>query len=361
MLKIVIAIVLIINFTSANDSKSGFKKGLYISFWAAGSKKKRKKLFNLIDNSDINTVVIDIKNEYGYISYKGNVKEAQEIGAYNKRTIRDFNELMQELKKRNLYVIGRIVVFKDELFATKNKECAIYNDKNSLWRSGDNLAWSSPFCKKAHTYNIKIAKDAVLNGFDEINFDYTRFPASKNIVFEQENNSTTRVRAISAFLQEANKTLKPLHVKISVDTYGYACWNKKDTGIGQNLKEMSKYVDFISPMLYPSGFHMGIPGYKNPMESMYETIYLSLEMASRKIGVKSNVFRPWLQAFRDYSFDKRKFGNYEIMLQTKAAEDFNANGWLLWNPASYFLSDWLGVKEDTKVALTQQQTSTKIE
>jgi len=358
MFRVVLSAIMIIVGLYAQD---GFKRGLYISFWAAGSQKKMDKIFDIIDKSDINTVVVDIKNEYGYLSFKGDVKEAKNIGAYKRRTIKDIDTFIKKLKQRNLYIIGRIVVFKDELFATNNPECAVRDSNGSIWRNHDHLAWSSPLCIKAHQYNIDIAKDTASKGFDEINFDYIRFPASKSVVFDMENNSSNRIKVISSFLQKANKELKPLGVNISVDTYGYVCWNKKDTGIGQNLKEMAKYVDFISPMLYPSGFHMGIPGFKNPLENMYETIYLSLQKAANLSGIDPSMLRPWLQAFKDYSFDRRKFGNYEIMLQTKASEDAKSNGWLLWNPSSYFLSKWIVVPQDTKIALTEENEAQTVQ
>jgi len=316
-------------------------KGIYLSFWAAGSERMKKKVLNIIDMTEVNAVIIDIKNEYGYISYRGGVELAKELGAYRHRTIRDIGSLLHEFKKRGVYVIGRIVVFKDDLLASKYPQFSIHDENNQTWRNQEKLAWTNPFLENIHDYNIAIAKEAVLEGFDEINFDYTRFPASQSVKFETENNEENRVAAISSFLKKARDTLKPINAFISIDTYGYVCWNKNDTGIGHRIEELAKYADFISPMLYPSGFHLGIPEFNDPMENPYEIVRNSLEEAYSRTKIDKNRFRPWLQAFKDYGFDKRKFEGDEIKAQIEAAEDFGTCGWMLWHPASYFIVDGL--------------------
>lgn len=339
----------------ATTAKPYCAKGLYVSYWAIGGPKSREKILNLIDTTEINSVVIDIKSEFGYIAYKGDVPLAKELGAYTRRTIRDIDSLMYELKKRGVYTIARIVVFKDDLLAKKHPEYSIFTKKGQYVSDREKLAWTNPFVEKVHDYNIEIAKDAILKGFDEVNFDYIRFPASTSLVFNVENNETTRVNAITSFLKKANKALKPLNAQISIDTYGYTCWNEGDTGIGQDLEELVKYADIISPMLYPSGFQYGIPNYKNPVQNSYETINHSLEKAYKRTNIDKARFRPWLQAFRDYGFDKRKFNGKEIRTQIDAAEDFGSCGWLLWHPSSYFIADGLMPEKTTSVAQKEKK------
>lgn len=339
----------------ATTTKPYCAKGLYVSYWAIGGPKSREKILNLIDTTEINSVVIDIKSEFGYIAYKGDVPLAKELGAYTRRTIRDIDSLMYELKKRGVYTIARIVVFKDDLLAKKHPEYSIFTKKGQYVSDREKLAWTNPFVEKVHDYNIEIAKDAILKGFDEVNFDYIRFPASTSLVFNVENNETTRVNAITSFLKKANKALKPLNAQISIDTYGYTCWNEGDTGIGQDLEELVKYADIISPMLYPSGFQYGIPNYKNPVQNSYETINHSLEKAYKRTNIDKARFRPWLQAFRDYGFDKRKFNGKEIRTQIDAAEDFGSCGWLLWHPSSYFIADGLMPEKTTSVAQKEKK------
>lgn len=316
-------------------------KVLYLSFWGAGSKRVKQRVDNLIDNTEINAVIIDIKNEYGYLSYQGELPEARAVGAYRKSTIADLEEMIRDYKARGIYVIGRLVVFKDNLYARAHPNDALKNEKGLVWNNKENLAWTNPASPLVHDYNINIAAEAATMGFDEINFDYIRFPATKTIRFGKPNTEKNRVAAIEAFLSKARGVLNPLGVAISVDTYGYVCWNTNDTHIGHRLDVLEKYADIICPMLYPSGFHLGIPNYEKAMESIYEIIYYSLETAHKRTGISRKRFRPWLQAFQDYSFDKRKFKADEIRLQIEAAENFGSDGWFLWHPGSFFLAEGL--------------------
>ena len=136
----------------------------------------------------------------------------------------------------------------------------------------------------------------------------------------------------SLVLFTVRRRLIPYNVFLSVDIFGYVCWNLDDTGIGQRLEELAPSVDYISPMLYPSAFQYGIPGYANPVENPHEVVYRSLEKARQRTGLPSIRFRPWLQAFHDYAFDRRLFGASEIRAQIDAAERFGSDGWMLWNP-----------------------------
>jgi len=316
-------------------------KALYVSFWAAGSSKYMKRIIKLTETTEINTVIVDVKNEFGSISYKTDVKMAKVIGAHDERTIYHIEEFVQNLKKHGLYVIARIVVFKDDRLARKFNNYALKDLNATVWRNREKLAWVDPFETKVHDYVASIAADAASRGFDEINFDYVRFPLKKNLVYKEPLNQTNRIKIISAFLQTANKALEPYNVYTSVDTYGYVCWNKHDTNIGHTIKSLAKYSDYISPMLYPSGFGAGILGYKNPTDHSYEIINESIKMALTKDKISPARFRPWLQSFKDYGFDRKFFRSKEISEQIKGAQDAQCSGWLLWNPSSHFSSKGL--------------------
>ena len=147
--------------------------------------------------------------------------------------------------------------------------------------------------------------------------------------------------AITGFLQQARERLRPYNVFLAADVFGYICWNRNDTYIGQRLEEIAAQVDYISPMLYPSGFQFGIPGYRNPIEAPYAIVFNSLKTAGERIQGYPVRFRPWLQAFRDYAFDRRRFGAAEIGAQIKAAEDAGAVGWMLWNPRNTYSTEGL--------------------
>jgi hypothetical protein len=150
-----------------------------------------------------------------------------------------------------------------------------------------------------------------------------------------------RVNAISGFLREARKRLSPYNVFLSADIFGYVCWNLNDTSIGQTLESVAPYLDYLSPMLYPSGFQYGIPGYRIPTKHPYEIVYLTLKRAQERTGLSSLRFRPWLQAFRDYAFDRRFFEEREIRDQINGVEQFGSHGWLLWNPQNIYSREGL--------------------
>jgi hypothetical protein len=182
------------------------------------------------------------------------------------------------------------------------------------------------------TYNISIALEAARAAFDEIQFDYARLPDTTGLAYERPWTEETREAAIDGFFAEARKALTPLNVFLAADVFGYVCWNLGDTKIGQKLEHLAGVVDYVSPMLYPSSFQYGIPGYRNPVEHPYQVVHLSLDEAQRRTGLPAVHFRPWLQAFRDYAFGGRTFTAGEVRTQIKAAEDFGADGWMIWNP-----------------------------
>jgi hypothetical protein len=316
-------------------------KALYVSFWAAGSSKYMNRIFDLAKNTEINAVILDIKNEYGKLIYKTDVPLAKEIGAHNERTIRDIKAFIQKLKAHDLYVIGRVVVFKDETLAKTREAFALKDANKTIWRNKEGLAWVDPFQTQVHDYVAQIAADAASKGFDEINFDYVRFPLRKNLIYQKKLNQKNRVQAISDFLATANKALKPYNVYTSVDTYGYVCWNDNDTNIGHTIESLSRHADYIAPMLYPSGFGVGILGYKDPTDHPYEIINASINEALTKSDIPASRFRPWLQSFKDYGFDRKFFRSKEVSAQIKGAEHAACSGWMLWNPSSRFSSKGL--------------------
>jgi hypothetical protein len=198
-----------------------------------------------------------------------------------------------------------------------------------------------PFKQEVWDYNIAVAREAAQSGFDEIQFDYVRFPDARGLVFSKPSTEKNRVKAVLEFLQEAKIQLRPYNVFLAADIFGYVCWNLNDTGIGQEIEQLAPLVDYTSPMLYPSCFHLGIPGYRNPVAHPYEIVSRSLKRARERTRLPPTRFRPWLQAFKDYAFDRRPFTGTEIRAQIKAAEDFGSLGWMLWNPRNIYSADGL--------------------
>ncbi len=311
-------------------------KAVYLSFYGIGDRSLRESALKLMQETQLNAIVADVKGDKGMIPYKSSIPLASEVGAQKIKTVKDMNGLMNDLKEKRVYTIARIVVFKDNLLALKMPDLAVKNQKGEIWRDRENLAWVDPFKKEVWDYNIQIAIEAAQYGFDEIQFDYVRFPDATDVRYSMPNTEENRVKAISGFLMEAKKRLRPYNVYLAADIFGYVLWNLNDTLIGQKLDDLVAPLDYLSPMLYPSGFQYGIPGYRIPVANPYEIVYLSLKRARERSQLSSVRFRPWLQAFRDYAFDKRYFNGVEIRSQIKAAEEFGSHGWMLWNPRNVY-------------------------
>ncbi len=306
---------------------------LYLSVYGAGSRVLLGNALALAQGGAVNALVVDIKGDSGIIPYPSAVPLVQQDGARRITTIPDLAAFVRMLHAKGIYAIARIVTFKDDALATYRPDLAVHTASGALFRDRENMAWTDPFQPEVRDYDIAIATEAAQAGFDEIQFDYLRFPdASQTLQFAQPVSAAARVAAISGFLAEARRQLLPYNVYLSADIFGYVCWNRNDTGIGQMLDSIAANVDYISPMLYPSGFQFGIPGYANPVANAYQIVYLSLRQAQQRLGVPPQRFRPWLQAFTDYAFDHRPFAAAEIGEQTRAAADFGSDGWMLWNP-----------------------------
>ncbi|HEY3698500.1 MAG TPA: putative glycoside hydrolase [Spongiibacteraceae bacterium] len=314
-------------------------KGIYLSSYGISSLKLRNAALDLVRDTQINTFVIDIKTDTAMVTYKTAVPLAGEIGAQKLVLKKDLPELITKLHEQGIYTIGRIVTFKDTLLAQAHPELAIKTSSGQPFKDREGLGWVDPFKQEVWDYNIALAEEAAKMGFDEVQFDYVRFPDKRGLVFSKPNNEENRVAAINGLLTAARKKLEPYNVFLAADIFGYVAWNLDDTEIGQRIVDVMQHVDYASPMLYPSGFQFGIPGYRNPVENSHEIIYRSLERARIRANVAAVRFRPWLQAFKDYAFDRRHFGQDEIQQQISAAERFGSNGWLLWNPRNVYVTE----------------------
>ena len=318
-------------------------KALYLSFYGIGSTKLRGAALGLIDKTELNAVVIDVKGDRGMIAFKTSLPLAEQAHSNELTTMRDAKAMIERLHHDNIYAIARIVVFKDDPLATARPDLAVKRAGGAIFRDRERLAWTDPFNADVWDYNISIAMEAAHLGFDEIQFDYVRFPDAPGLKFSKPTDMKSRLGAISGFLAEARRRLTPYNVFLAADIFGYVAWNLDDTHIGQRLEELAPIVDYISPMLYPSCFQFGIPGYRNPVAHPYEIVFLSLQNA-RERGIRSNRFRPWLQAFRDYAFDHREFTGTQIRAQISAAEKFGSDGWMLWNPRNQYTGEGLNAE-----------------
>ena len=329
---------------------TGYHKGLYITYYGLGSSVLRQHVQTLLETTELNAIVMDVKGDRGFIPYTTTVQLAVDMGANQQVMIKDWSSWMAWFAERNIYTIARIVVFKDEPLAVAHPEWAVLDSESEeVWRDRENLGWTDPSREEVWDYNIALAVEAAQKGFDEIQFDYVRFPIDGQInqtVFAVENTPENRVAAISGFLAKARQALDPYPVKIAADVFGYTTWRSDDMGIGQQIEIIAPYLDVLSPMLYPSTFAGGLPRlpeYSFAINFPYEIVNKSTRQAVDRLAAINPdlIVRPWLQDFPDYAFDRRVYTPDEIRLQMDGAREAGGRGWLLWDPRVKFTREAL--------------------
>jgi hypothetical protein len=327
--------------TVGSEVVSSYIKGLYMTYNAAGHDGLRDHALELIDTTELNALVLDVKGDKGLLTYHSDVTTATAIGANNAPIIKDWRAFMKDLKDREIYTIARIVVFKDNYLARANPQWAVRTGTGELWLDREELPWLEPFHEGVWDYNIALAVEAAQRGFDEIQFDYVRFPTDgklSNIVYSRSiEEQAVRTAAISGFLARAGAALEPYEVKLAADVFGYTAWHRGDFRIGQDLSDMAAHIDVLSPMLYPSTYDHGLEGlpqYDFAVAFPYEIVYESMIRAMSRVKATNPdiVVRPWIQDFPDYGFDRRTYSPDEIREQMYAAYDSGGGGWMLWDP-----------------------------
>lgn len=325
-------------------------KGLYLSTYGIGSSKLRGAALEVMERNHLNTLVIDFKGDRGMLPFKSDVPAKFGLPDQKVITVRDMPALIADLKQRNIYLIARIVSFKDDRFVEAHPEVGIRRPNGELFADREGLRWADANRTEIWDYNGALAELAAKMGFDEVQFDYVRFPdANTSLVLAKESTEANRVAAITGFLKAMHKRLEPYNVYMSADIFGYVCWNTNDTGIGQQLEEVHQVVDYLAPMLYPSGFTWGIPGAKNPVADSYAIVRRSIDKCRERAVISGLRFRPWLQSFKDYAFDRRVFGDEEIRDQIRGADDAGSSGWMLWNPRNSYSDAGLTPAKPTAV------------
>lgn len=310
-------------------------KALYLSAYGIGSDTLRGDALTLIDETELNALVIDIKDDRGLVPYRSAALAAAGL-PQAMVSVRDMRALLKSLHERGVYLIARLVVFKDGPLAAAHPEWAVRDAHGAVWHDPASIAWIDPFQAAAWERTLALAQEAAELGFDELQFDYLRFPDAVGLRYSAPDTQERRVAAINGFLDAARQRLARYNVFTAADIFGYVAWNTNDTQIGQQLEAMTGHVDYLSPMLYPSGFSFGIPGHRDPVAAPYEIVQESLQRALKRTALPGVRFRPWLQAFRDYAFDKREFGAQAIRSQIDAAEATGSDGWMLWNPRNRY-------------------------
>lgn len=303
-------------------------RGAHLTSWAAGSPKARREFIRRLRWAGLNAVVIALKEYDGLVFVPEPL--ARQIGAYTP-AIPDLSECVRDFKEQGIYTIGRIVLFKDNLLARQRPEWAVLRPDGSLWVNDKGVAWVDPYRREVWEYNLAIASRAAAH-FDEIQFDYIRFPSDGDTSLcrysRPDHSRRTAARNLLEFLALARERLAPLRVKLSVCLFGMTTTDGRGMGIGQNMTELARQADFLSPMMYPSHYAKGEYKIPDPNREPYKTIRLGLIDATARLGPEAYKLRPYLQ---DFSLGVR-YGPAQVRAQIMAAARLGVWSWLLWNP-----------------------------
>lgn len=328
-------------------------KGIYVTGLMAGSP-NMDNLIALVDETQLNSMVIDVKDDQGIITYKMDLS-ANDIGAA-KGYISDMKGLMEKLKEHHIYTIARISCFKDPYLAKERPELALKKKDGSFVTDTDDILWVNPYEEEVWAYLTDIAINAADMGFDEIQFDYVRFPVGKNAAAAEYGVDTavyTKEKAIVGFLSYASDRLHEKNVVVGADVFGTVIDNEIDQGYtGQDYRVLGGVVDVLSPMIYPSHYRNGVYGLSVPDAYPYETILRSLEASSKELESvnKENraIVRPWLQSFTaTWVPGHITYGGEEIKKQIQAVYDAGYEEWILWNAANRYPREGLLEEEET--------------
>ena len=309
-------------------------RGIHLTSWGAGSEKNRRELIKKISGSVINTVVIAVKETDGKVYIPG-IQKAERFRTYTGAITRP-EEMLKDFKKAGLYTVARIVVFKDQILPKERPDLAVREPGGGLWRSSNKATWMDPYNREVWAYILDIAERCAQLGFDEIQFDYLRYPSEGNTSlcrYSKTHNRHTAIVNLRDFLDYARKRLTPYKVKMSADVFGLTTSATDDMGIGQDLKTLASGADYIYPMMYTSHYGPGCYGLKNPNASPYRVINHGLKDAMARLGTDFAKVRPYLQ---DFSLFGVHYGPSEVRAQLIAARLNMLESWVLWNPANKY-------------------------
>jgi hypothetical protein len=323
-------------------------RGVYVTGHSAGGG-RFEQLTKLLDKTDLNAMVIDIKDDWGNLTYEP--EASSPYANIGQPYIKDPKQLLKKMEEKKIYPIARVVVFKDSVLSKAKPELSFRNG-SQVWKNGNGESFVNPFMKEVWDYNVGIAIEAAKMGFQEIQFDYVRFPEGfetrdKELTYNggpyAERNSTNvekRVQAVTDFVKYAEKKLEPYGVKVSVDIFGYTATLPEAPGIGQNFSKISEHVDVISSMIYPSHWTSYF-GIAKPDLEPYKLVKEYAKVEKAKIAKLDNkpISRPWIQ---DFTASWLGAGNYkvydkpEIEAQIKGLQDEGINEFLLWDAGNTY-------------------------
>ncbi len=315
--------------TPEKEQQAANAKGVHVTFSYASSQERWQNIISLVENTQLNAIQLDVKDESGRMGYASNVELAKEIGADNDYL--PIREMLADLRDRGIYSVARIVVSRDPVLAQKKPEYMVKSQNGTPLGGG---VWVNPRSKDVWKYNVDLAKEAYELGFDEVQFDYIRFPEGKaawSANYGQED-VRPKVEVITDFFRYAREEIG-WDKRLSAAVFGFIGYAQDDLKIGQRPERMGPYLDYMSPMVYPSHYSPGNYGYSNPNANPYGIVDKSLADFERLLQPTGCLIRPWLQAF---TLGPPRYGREEIRAQIEASEKHSINTWLLWNPGVYY-------------------------
>ncbi|MGH2317273.1 putative glycoside hydrolase [Planococcus sp. SE5232] len=325
-------------------------RGIFVTAHSAGGE-RFDSLINLIDQTELNAMVIDIKEDVGHLTYipeEGSALAELNIG---QPFIKDPRAMLEKLEEEEIYPIARVVVFKDTVLAEQNPELT-FMDGDQVWKNNGGDAFVNPFLQEVWDHNVQVAIEAAKLGFKEIQFDYVRFPEgfehraddlSYSLGDYAESDADPvqrRVEAVTDFVAYAREQLEPYGVEVSVDIFGYAATLPEAPGIGQNFSKISENVDVISSMIYPSHWTSYF-GIAKPDLEPYNLVAEYAKVENQVLAALDNppVSRPWLQDFTASYLgagNYKRYGKAEVEAQIKALNDQGIEEFLLWNAGNSY-------------------------
>ncbi len=314
-------------------------RGIYMNAWAFGS----NRFYNLValaDTTEINALVIDVKDATGFIAYRTTVPTALDIGANGMVRVRNPRERLALLESKGIHAIARIVVARDALLAKRKSEWAIRHQNGGLWRDGLGEPWVDAYHDSVWVYAAEIAAEAVLMGFKEIQFDYVRFPDEprermQNAVYVANRTGESKRAAQRRHVAMLRDRVKHLGVPFTLDVFGLSTSSRGGMGIGQYWDDLSELADVLLPMVYPSHYPRGSYGIRYPNAEPYRVVRRALEdgiMRSADLSQPARI-RPYLQAF---TLRRPRYTAAEVRAQIQAVEDVGLTDWILWNASGRY-------------------------
>ena len=320
-------------------------KGIYMSACVAATPNFREKLLKIAKTNEINTIEIDVKDYTGTISFNSENKLFKEnIGIGCK--VKDLKEFVGELHDNGVYVIARISSFQDKYLVSKRPDLAVKRiSDGGIWKDYKGVSWLDSGSKEVWDYLIALAKESYDIGFDELNFDYIRFPTDGNMkdIYFPFSNGKVKADVMKSFFVYLNQNLKDIGAPISADFFGMTMTNTDDLNIGQVLENALPYFDYILPMVYPSHYPSGFNGYKNVNEHPYDIVKFSMDkgVERTKIATSSpSKLRPWLQD-NDYPVP---YTPDMVRAQIQATYDSGLDSWMLWDAGNTYTVEALNSK-----------------